>query len=196
MLPNFYLLEGDMLNKILVTMDSSDGGESVFRQGLELAQATNASLMILHVLTPEEQGYPEPPFIPSAPCALGASDMSLETYRQELDQLRTQGLERLKILVHKAKLLNVSADYAQTSGNPGPVICDLAKSWEADVILMGSQERNGLSKLLPGSVSKYVIRHAPCAVLMLRSPSKEQPLPKFAPPTYSAQTVSHFAGWQ
>ena len=185
-----------MLNKILVAIDSSETGESIFQEALELAQATHASLMILHVITVEEEGYPDPIFVPSVPYAPGLSDVALDTYRQKLDQLQAEGLERLQLLTRKAKLLNVLADYTQVAGNPGSVICDLAQSWEADLILMGSRRRTGLSELLLGSVSNYVVHHAPCSVFVQRSPAQNESLPEFTPRTHQSQPEAHLAGWQ
>ncbi|MGF1516635.1 MAG: universal stress protein, partial [Nodosilinea sp.] len=51
--------------------------------------------------------------------------------------------------------------------SPGRVICTLAKTWAADLIVVGSHRRKGLSELFLGSVSNYVMHHAPCSVLVV-----------------------------
>jgi nucleotide-binding universal stress UspA family protein len=53
-------------------------------------------------------------------------------------------------------------------GTPGPVVCAVAKEVGADVVVVGSHGRGGLARAFLGSVSDYVIRHAPCPVLVVR----------------------------
>jgi nucleotide-binding universal stress UspA family protein len=53
-------------------------------------------------------------------------------------------------------------------GDPGHEITDYAERVEADLIVMPSHGRTGLSRLLIGSVAERVIRLAHCPVLVLR----------------------------
>ena len=55
------------------------------------------------------------------------------------------------------------------TGNPGRSICELASTWEADLILVGSRGLKGLKEMFLGSVSNYVTHHAPCSVLIVRT---------------------------
>jgi nucleotide-binding universal stress UspA family protein len=58
------------------------------------------------------------------------------------------------------------------TGIPHEEIIMTAKEWEADVIIMGSHGRSGLSHLLMGSVSEQVLKRSPVPVLII--PSKER----------------------
>lgn len=53
-------------------------------------------------------------------------------------------------------------------GDFGSEIVALAADKRADLIVMGTHGRGGLSRLLLGSVTDYVVRHAPCPVLSVR----------------------------
>ena len=53
-------------------------------------------------------------------------------------------------------------------GLPGPMLCDLAGQLGVDAVVVGSQGRSGISRLALGSVSNYVVRNAPCPVLVVR----------------------------
>ncbi|MEM9908892.1 MAG: universal stress protein, partial [Cyanobacteria bacterium P01_D01_bin.44] len=55
-----------------------------------------------------------------------------------------------------------------SSGTPEHLICDLAHSWNADVIVLGSRGHRGLRELFLGSISNYVTHHAPCSVWVVR----------------------------
>ncbi len=48
-------------------------------------------------------------------------------------------------------------------------IVGLAKELGADLIVMGCRGRHGIRRMIGGSVSDAVIRHAPCPVLVVRS---------------------------
>ena len=52
-------------------------------------------------------------------------------------------------------------------GNPEQVIVEIARSWGADLIVVGSHGRGFWGRLL-GSVSDAVVHHAPCSVLVVR----------------------------
>jgi nucleotide-binding universal stress UspA family protein len=56
-------------------------------------------------------------------------------------------------------------------GQPGPALCDLAEELSADAIVMGSRGRGGLRRALLGSVSDYIVRNAPCTVIIARPPT-------------------------
>lgn len=53
-------------------------------------------------------------------------------------------------------------------GPPGPSICALAEDRNVDIIVVGGRERGWLSRLVDPSVTKYIVEHAPCHVLVLR----------------------------
>jgi len=53
-------------------------------------------------------------------------------------------------------------------GDAASTICDVAAEIGADVIVMGSHARSGVKRLMLGSTSEHVLRHAPCPVLIVR----------------------------
>jgi nucleotide-binding universal stress UspA family protein len=50
-----------------------------------------------------------------------------------------------------------------------------ARENNADLIVMGTRGRTGVSRLFGGSVAEEVVRHAPCATLVVRIPSPVEP---------------------
>lgn len=57
-------------------------------------------------------------------------------------------------------------------GDPRETIIEMAKREGADLIVVGSHGRSGLTKLLMGSVASHVVTHAPCDVLVVRPKGK------------------------
>ena len=53
-------------------------------------------------------------------------------------------------------------------GDPRQAILDEATGWGAELIVLGSHGRTGLKRVLLGSVSDSVSRHAPCSVVIVR----------------------------
>jgi nucleotide-binding universal stress UspA family protein len=160
-----------MFQKILVSLDHSSMSQIVFEEGIALATKMNAELLLLHVLSGEERDSPMP--IPPAAGHIywaPGSEINLEIWKKQWDDYTSKCLKDLQNFVAKAKAAGISTTYQQIPGNAGRVICDLATSWGADLILIGNRGRTGLKELFLGSVSNYVLHHAPCSVLTVKTP--------------------------
>jgi len=60
------------------------------------------------------------------------------------------------------------SDFHVSFGDPGNEIAAFAERLKADLIVMPSHGRSGLTRLLIGSVAERVLRLAHCPVLILR----------------------------
>jgi nucleotide-binding universal stress UspA family protein len=116
----------------------------VFDEAVALAKATGASLRLLYVMPACDAGYAEP-----------------YTSRQP-------NPHRLRSLVDEAIAAGVKADFMEHLGNPASDICAIAQRWSADVIVIGRRGLTRLGELFQGSVSSYVLHHAPCSVLVVQ----------------------------
>ena len=63
------------------------------------------------------------------------------------------------------------------SSSPAIAIAEYAEESQADLIVMGTHGRNGVTHLLMGSVAERVVRIAPCPVLTVRHPEREFVVP-------------------
>jgi len=82
-----------------------------------------------------------------------------------LDQLETAGQTALERVRSRAKAAGVRSDGTVTSGPPARAILGAIEPKEADLVVMGTRGRHGVSQQLLGSVTEHVVRHAPVAVL-------------------------------
>jgi len=57
---------------------------------------------------------------------------------------------------------------AVVTGQPGDEICEQAAKRNADLIVISTHGHTGLKRYLLGSVAEYVVRQAPCSVLVVR----------------------------
>ncbi len=159
-----------MFEKILVAIDSSTMSRIVFEQALHLAEKNQASLMLLHVLSGEDENspLPIPPNLDKMYWAPG-TEIDIDSWRQEWKTYESECLEQLRALAAEATTTGVNAEFRQISGSPGSTICQTARTFQADLIILGNRGRTGLKELFLGSVSNYVLHHAPCSVLTVKS---------------------------
>jgi len=163
-----------MVQKILVALDRSSMSSEVFEQALALAKVTNSYLMLLHVLSMEEEGVPYMPTFSSFDYYPGMRGQTYEFYQKHWETLKKENVEMLQSFCAKANTASVSTEFTLSLGSPGRAICDLAHTWGADLILMGRRGHSGLTELFLGSVSNYVLHHAPCSVHVVHLPISVQ----------------------
>jgi nucleotide-binding universal stress UspA family protein len=158
-----------MFQKILVATDISQVSNSVFDRGLSQAEQNKARLLLLHVLSAEEDDSPLPilPEITDIYPAVG-NDRTLEVWREQWDAFVQKGLDILQQRVKIARDKGIEAEYRQILGNAGKTICKIAQEWEADLIVIGRRGRSGLEEIILGSVSNYVLHRACCSVLIIQ----------------------------
>jgi nucleotide-binding universal stress UspA family protein len=157
-----------MLYKILVAVDDSAMGRMVFDQALTLAQQTGAALMLLHVMSPDEKNYPAMPTTYMPYHYPVVTDELMKRYQEEWQAAENRGVEMLRSLTDQATAVGVGVEFAQKVGDPSRLICALARDWGSDLVMVGRRGRTGLKELFLGSVSNYVIHHAPCSVLVVQ----------------------------
>ena len=155
-----------MIEKILVAVNSYSDNLLDFDSVIFLAKSTDATLMLLHVLSETDPDYPE---FPSHVYYQVLKNPDCHEYQSTLLQYEQQTLDTLQNLTEMAIAAGVKAEYAQLNGLPGPVICEVADNWSANLIIVGKRKLKGLHKMFLGSVSNYVTHHAPCSVLIMHA---------------------------
>ncbi len=135
---------------VMVPVDFSDASWSAVSSARALVSEPGA-LHLVHVLPPNLVG-PDAPFLD----VVDQGDLLAEARRQLAGRLDTMGLGDAHVHVSFAP------------GNPAATICEMARSLEAQLVVLPSHGRTGLARLALGSVAERVVRLAPCAVLVLR----------------------------
>jgi len=132
---------------ILVPTDFSASADHAWQVACQLARATGARLILLHVIPPEIAGY-----------QAVLQGLPVTEYRQQaehaLDKYHADGLPLEKRL---------------EEGEPAETILQVAKETAADCIVIGSHGHGALTRMLLGSVAEKVVRKAPAMVLIVKS---------------------------
>ena len=139
------------LEKVLLATDGSPASEAASEQAIDLAVQVGARLLVVSVL-----GASSRPSEAMADATTGPADSR--------DSLTTKA----QGLVQRAKAAGVDASFLVWEGEPGDAIVAAADSESADLIVVGSHGRSGVSRFFIGSVSDFVVRHAHCAVMVVR----------------------------
>jgi len=120
-----------------------------------LAKESRAELLLVYVLLPPT------PFI-------GDGYVSPKTYEDLEAAARRSAQRELAKVVAKAQKAKARVKAVLVEGVPYDRIARVARSKRADLIVMGTHGRSGLSKFFLGSVAERVIARAPCPVLTVR----------------------------
>jgi universal stress protein A len=145
------------IRTILVPCDFSPYAEHAFTWAVTLAEPTGSRIVLLYAIPIFSQlSYTEVPYLLDIP--------NIEA------ELLTDGKSRLRTFISEHNVGKAQVEPRATLGDPFPVICRIAQEDHADLIVMGSHGRTGLSHVLIGSVAERVVRHAPCPVLVAKLP--------------------------
>lgn len=135
-------------NTVVVPVDFSEESLAAVSTARSLVNSS-ANLHLIHVL---------PDLVPTEPGVIWEIVDDLQRRKDAESALRN------KIQGTSAEGANVTVAF----GDPGREITDFAERQKAELIVIPSHGRTGLTRLLLGSVAERVVRLAHCPVLVLR----------------------------
>jgi nucleotide-binding universal stress UspA family protein len=147
-----------MYQRILIPVDGSTTSERALQEALSLVAGSKALLRLVYVL---EEVY-----------MLDAEGLNYIDYSALQEAVRHTGERALAQAAKTARGAGVSVETAliEAGGRQvANVIDDDARHWPADLIVIGTHGRSGLSRFLMGSVADGVVRGAPAQVLLVRA---------------------------
>jgi nucleotide-binding universal stress UspA family protein len=136
---------------ILHPTDFSEPSAAAFALAGSLARDHGAHLIVVHV---------DPP-------PVGHDEIIARRQRAEYEKPLWDLLNQLK-----APDPQVTIEHQLIEGDAATEILRVARESHCDLIVMGTQGRTGLPRLVLGSVAEKVVRQAPCPVLTVKVPPK------------------------
>lgn len=140
-------------NRILVAVDGSAEAEIAFKKAVQVAVRNSATLVLAHVI--DTRAF-----------------QSISTFDGAMaDKASEQAKNTLEEYVRYAKNHRVQdITYSIEYGSPKVLIAkQIPEDQKIDLILLGATGLNAVERIFIGSVSEYVIRHANCDVLIVRT---------------------------
>ena len=143
-----------LMRRILVPMDFSDCSTGAFEYAAAIAKQFKAQVILVHVI--ESQGL------------AGGFTLSVEERDQALEAVGKKLLDDAAKPLEAAGLV-VTREVRK--GVPYQEILNGAEANDADLIVMGTNGRTGLERLVLGSVAERVVRLGKCPVLTIKPPA-------------------------
>ena len=137
------------IKRILVPVDGSETADNAVDEAVEMAKAYGAELHILYVANINQ-------------LAINAclSDAILEAVNKAGNEILEKAADKVPG--------NINVITTLETGSPSVTITDFADEIKADLIVIGSRGLGLVKGVLLGSVSQYVVEHAPCPVVAVK----------------------------
>jgi len=136
------------IRTILLATDLTIAPREATARAIDLAARLSARLLIVNVLEKRR--------------LTGAGA------HERVDQARRERESLLVASVQRARGVGVTAEFLVWEGDAGDSITAAAEAEQADLVVVGTRGRSAAGRMLLGSVSDHVVRHASCPVLVVR----------------------------
>jgi nucleotide-binding universal stress UspA family protein len=144
-----------IVQRILVPVDFSDCARSACASAVALAERTRASVDLMHVHDLGHAAWAWAPLdvlaFDNGRSLLGDAIGASHTLTRWVEELGRQSSVPIRARIEH--------------GDPRHTIIEVARRDRYDLIVMGTHGRTGMSLLLLGSLTRDVMRRAPCPVL-------------------------------
>lgn len=145
---------------VLLALDDSVHSEEALESVLRRPWPDGSKFRIISVVEPFHPEYAgwHTSYVP----------LAIEAQKELVQATERLVEESTKKLQEAVGQENVSGEVVE--GYIKDKIIEMARSWPADIIVMGSHGRRGFTRFLLGSVSEAVVSHAPCTVEIVKLP--------------------------
>jgi nucleotide-binding universal stress UspA family protein len=152
-----------MSKRILVPVDGSRPSSRGLAEALKLARSQKARVCLLHVV--DERA------VALSPEAGGVYlDRLLNVMRESGKKILAQAALAARARGVKASTVLVE----NITRSVADVVIAQARKWHADLIVIGTHGRRGVSRLVMGSDAENVVRTAPVPVLLVRASTRSR----------------------
>ena len=143
------------VRRIVCASDFSTASRKAVATAITMAKANRAALILVHVVAPMVRLAPEQ-YVPST------------TWEEIEIGTRAWAQEQVDKLAAKARKAGIRAAALLLEGDAAAQIVRAARSKRADLLVLGTHGRTGVSKFFLGSVAERVVATAPCPVVTVR----------------------------
>ena len=153
-----------MIKKILIGIDESKYAENAAKYGFDLAKTLNAHVGLVHMIEPVAM----PLSTTGAETILGTPMQGFSGV-EDTELIDAQNELSENIIERTAKKFGGDQEVTHFNeyGSTAEGIIDCAKEFKADLIIVGTQNRSGLDRLLMGNIAEHVVRHSEIPVLVV-----------------------------
>lgn len=135
--------------KILIAVDNSPVAEKVAREGYQIGVQLNAEIALVSIID----------------TAIIMTDSSANA--EQMAAVMTADLKNTQTQLTQKIFKDRKAETFIEEGTPYETVLAVAQRWHADLLVIGTHGRTGLSHVVMGSVAEKIIRHSVLPVLVV-----------------------------
>lgn len=140
------------VRRILIAVDENAIAAHAADFGIDLAHSLGAEVGFIHVIDPRGLVAPD-------------SGVPAETLISMAEQ---EGKRLVAAFRQNMPAGSTALEFVEI-GQTATKIAEAARQWPADLIVVGSHGRKGITRTLLGSIAEGIMRHAPCPVLVVKA---------------------------
>lgn len=140
--------------RILVGIDGSEQAFAAFHRAVEVARRNNGTVYVANVI--DQQFFSLPGF---STIDHSAIDQETQSVKQMIEDCKDYG---------KSVGYTKIEGFVSYGSAKEAMAHQLPKDYDIDLIMVGQSGLNAVERIVMGSVSSYIIRQAPCDVLVVR----------------------------
>ncbi|SPT62807.1 Putative universal stress protein SAV1710 [Aerococcus viridans] len=141
----------DNIQRILVPVDDSENSKAAFRDAVEIAMRSNATVDVLSVIADD--------YVFS----------DLRVSETDINEMKKRTLETLEKYEDYGKARNFNDIRTFTSfGNPRREVAKIANEGDYQLVVIGATGKGAVTRALVGSVAEYTVRLSKIPVLVVK----------------------------
>jgi len=145
-------------SRILIAVEELPLAERVFKRGISLAKEFNSEVALVHVVT--------------IPTSVGSIDAGILP-EEAMDFSKKAGENLLKNLI-ESHSEGIKVEEYLPIGSPVDEVANVVKEFDADLLVVGTHARSGLSKFFLGSVEEQIVSTVDCEILVVKKEKKKK----------------------
>lgn len=139
-------------SKILIAVEELPLAEKVFKRGISLAKEFKAEVGIVHVV--------------NIPTSVGSIDAGILP-EEAMNFSKKAGENLLKNLIENFSENTPVTEFLPV-GSPVDEVSNVVEEFGAELLVVGTHARSGISKFFLGSVEEQIVSHVKCEVLVVK----------------------------
>lgn len=146
-------MESQEYKNILVGVDGSDQAQKAFAKAIEVARRNNGKVYVANVIQPQVTPM------------MGYSGLNQNIMDQETASAK-ELLASCQAYAREHDFTNIEGILTYGSAKEA-MARDLPEKYHIDLVMVGQSGLNAVERFMMGSVASFVIRQAPCDVLVV-----------------------------
>ena len=147
-----------MYQRILVPVDGSETAKRGLDEAIKLTKVLGARLKIVHIVDDSALALNPETGIAAAPLVADFAEGGKEILEEARKLTAAQGIDA-EVVLHE-----------NFTGRVADLIADEARTWRAELIVMGTHARTGIKHAVLGSDAEAVVHASEVPVLLVRAP--------------------------